>query len=135
MLGPLTDPSGGFAQSIGDGQAAQFLVLDFGADAAGKSYLFAGTLSGTSPGLALGGLTIPLNPDAYTTLSLNAASAPPVVDGAGTLDFEGTGAAILQIATAQPAPLVGLTLHHAAVVLGSSGVEAVSNALPLTLLP
>ena len=47
----------------------QNLYLDAGKQHAGKSYWIFGSF-GTSPGITLGGVRIPLNPDGYTDLAM-----------------------------------------------------------------
>ena len=108
---------------------AQSFTLDAGPDQAGKLYLVLGSLSGTAPGLPLGGVTLPLNPDAYFQIT---GSTPgiPVVNGLGNLDGAGMGAAALTLPGSLPAQLAGLVMHHAYLVVGQPlSFDLTSNAV------
>ena len=48
----------------------QSLNLDAGKQHAGKSYAIFGSMTGTSPGITLSGIHIPLNVDPYTDLTI-----------------------------------------------------------------
>ena len=95
-------------------------------------------LSGTSPGFAVGALTLPLNvPDPYFNLTLQQPNSASLVDTFGVLSSQGTATASLNVPPGAQFPsLVGLTFHHAYGVFGSDLVVAqVSNAIELKLLP
>lgn len=104
------------------------LSLNFGAGSAGDFYLIAATLSGTAPGLPIGGQIIPLNPDAFFNLSLNTNSGP-FVNTFGTLDADGRGAAQIVLPSGLPATLAGATIDVAAVTISTTtfGLDQVSN--------
>jgi hypothetical protein len=115
----------------------QTLSLNAGAAQAGRPYLMLGSLSGTSPGLPLGSLLLPLNYDSYTDYLLLNPGAPPVAGGLGTLDALGKGTASFSLPPASPLGLFGLTGHHAFLVIGPTlDVVFTSNAMPvfITLL-
>lgn len=114
----------------------QELQLDAGAANAGSLYVFAGSVSGTSPGLPLGGVTVPLNPDAYFSLTLALANVAPFENTFGVLDASGRAEAEISIpAGLLGATQAGLTLNHAAVVLDGLGAASfASNAASLTLV-
>ncbi|MEM7310229.1 MAG: hypothetical protein AAF682_26375 [Planctomycetota bacterium] len=111
------------------------LLLDAGSAYAGALYGVAGTLSGTSPGLPVGALQAPLNPDAYFALSIQAPA--PLFEGTvGLLDAQGKATARVNIAAGTDPSLAGLELHHAYLALGpAGGVELVSNAWRHLLAP
>ena len=116
----------------------QFLTLEAGADRALDPYIVLGSVSGTTPGFTLLGLTLPLNPDAYFMLLLNDPNNPPLFQSFGTLDPQGTAVATFWIpgAVLDPA-LAGITVHHAYAVLNPASFqpEQVSNAVPVDLIP
>ena len=93
------------------------LTLDAGAANAGRPYLIAGSLTGSSPGVTAPGLWIPLNPDPFAlTLAgvIVASSAPNVFqDFLGTLDPAGRATAILDVPGPLPLAAVGTSLHWA----------------------
>lgn len=77
----------------------------------GSTYLVAGSVSGTSPGIDLGGLIVPLNPDIYFLLSVE---LPNTIIGnsLGTLDAFGRGRATFTLPQGYP-ELLGLSAYHA----------------------
>jgi hypothetical protein len=105
---------------------------------AGDIYVFAGSASGTSPGFAFAGKSVPLNADAYLVFTASNLGAPPLVGGLGLLDASGRADAAFQLPAGvlQPA-LAGVVLHHAYAVLDGTTLqlEAVSNAVPVALVP
>ncbi len=122
---------------LGGAAGVQYLTLRAGAANAGLLYVVLGSLSGTSPGVAAGGVTLPLNVDSWFLYTLQAANGPVMQ---GTLGlFDGAGAASARIV--KPAllpPAVGLVFDHAYAVLDLSGPVPVgvfaSNPVPLTIL-
>ncbi|MEM7306272.1 MAG: right-handed parallel beta-helix repeat-containing protein [Planctomycetota bacterium] len=104
--------------------------------AADIAYWVLGSLSGTSPGLALGGLTLPLNPDAYFALTAKLPQPEPPLSGfAGALDTAGEAAA--SFAPAGLGLPVGLAVDHAFVAYDADTFTlfGVSNAAGLLLAP
>ena len=75
------------------GGGTQTFDIDGGADSAGDFYFVLGSLTGTAPGLPLGGVTIPLLPDAYTDLTLGSANTGPFANTFGNLDACGRASA------------------------------------------
>jgi hypothetical protein len=104
---------------------------------AGDVYVFAGSASGTSPGFAIGGIPVPLNPDPYLSHTLNHAGAPPLEGSVGLLDENGFAQASFTLGRGAVPSLAGVVLHHAYAVLdgGTLALEAVSPAVPVTLVP
>jgi hypothetical protein len=112
----------------------QTLSLNAGPAQAGLPYLMLGSLSGTSPGLPLGNLLLPLNYDSYTDYLLLNPGAPPVTGGFGVLDAQGKGTAAFSLPVASPIGLFGLTGQHAFLVIGPNlEVVFTSNAMPVFL--
>ena len=108
----------------------QPLELNAGPSHAGEFYLVVGSLTGTQPGTALGGLHLPLNPDVYTTYSATHPNLAPLVSTFGTLDASGRAAASINFIP----ELAGFVLHHAYVTIAPSGaLTSTSNALPVRM--
>ena len=99
---------------------------------AGARYLLMGTASGTTPGLLIGSLRVPLNVDAYLLYTMSTPNTPLLSNSWGTLD-SARATARFKI---PPLPgLAGLTLHHAFVTLEKTKLALVtaSNAVPVYL--
>lgn len=113
----------------------QRLTLLAGNDYAGFDYRVVGSFSGTLPGFSVKGVHVPLNPDFYTSYSLANPNTPPLSGFAGTLNANGMGTAIVELAPEQALSLAGVVIHHAyAVFHPTSGrLETVSNAVALGL--
>jgi len=129
---PLTAEGGQISVS---GGGTQELTLDAGPAHAGKLYLVAGSLSGTSPGTPLPLVTVPLNQDSYLVLSITKANQAPFVNTFGVLDGQGRGSAAIALPPGTGiVGLAGLTAHHAFVALDpvTAAAEFASNAVPLT---
>lgn len=112
------------------------LFLNASPTAAGKTYLFLGSATGTSPGFSVGALSVPLNVDAYTMLVLSNPNVPPFGNTLGTLDASGRAVATLTIPAAIPG-LIGLTLNHAYGTLNllGSAFSFVSEPARLEIVP
>jgi hypothetical protein len=110
--------------------------LEAGAGNGGKLYWLLGSSSGTSPGLPLsGGLTLPLNPDGYFLAAIQGVNQTPFEGFAGLLDGWGIGRATLNLGPGLATPFVGLTLDHAALVVGAQGPELVTAPVALGVDP
>jgi hypothetical protein len=100
---------------------AQPIQLDAGSSHANQPYYLLGTLSGTSPGFSFGGVSVPLNLDAYSTLVLSSPNQPPLLGGFGTLDANGQATATFVI---PPLPIPGpINVHH--------GYDGISGGTPV----
>ena len=100
----------------------------------GHPYLVLGTLSGTTPGVDLGAVHIALNPDAYTTL-LFTKPGTLIADSFGFLNAYGAANVTLNAGTMSLSPgLVGLTAHHAFLVLSPLNLSVTWASEPLQLL-
>ena len=116
----------------------QSLALDVGAQHAGKLYFVLGTTSGTSPGLPVDGLLVPLNVDGYFLFTLANPGLRPLSGALGVVSGAGQGAASFALPAGTDASLAGLRVHHAAVVVPLATlvpVQVVTNAAPLLLEP
>ncbi len=116
---------------------AQTLLLNPGPSFGGSTYLVAGTLSGTSPGIPVGPFVVPLNPDSYFLFTVGNPNTPPLVGSLGVLSPSGQATAQVVIPPGTPPVLAGLTAFHAYAVINpaSSAVVYVSGPAPLTLVP
>jgi len=113
----------------------QSLTLSAGSTHASGIYLVLGSGSGTSPGINLGGATLPLNFDGWMTTSLVSANAPPFVNTVGALDTAGVASAAIVFPPLAIPVLYGLTLDHAYLVLSGTTPVFASNPVSLTLTP
>lgn len=107
----------------------------------GDLYMLLGTTSGTTPGMAAGPFTLPLNQDVYFMHTLIEPNKTPLTNSYSTFN-PGPGAVGVATATftLQPAydpALIGLTAHHAYVVMDqvTGYCTSVSNPVPVDFLP
>ena len=101
----------------------------------GHTYWLVGSSTGTSPGIPLAGLTVPLVLDAYTIATIVLANQGPFETTLGTLDAEGKAFARIESAAPLDPSLTGTSLHHAFVELdGVGAVLYVSEAVQTVLL-
>lgn len=112
----------------------QDFALDAGPAHAGRYYLLAGA-TGTSPGVLLGGLAVPLNVDPWLSLSLALANTPVYPNSLGVLDATGRAAAALVLPPLNDPSLVGQALWHAYVVHDGQSFVHASNAVKMTFVP
>lgn len=115
----------------------QFLRLDAGTALGERPYLVLGSMSGTSPGIPIDGLLLPLNDDAYLRLTALLPNSPYLQASAGATSTSGTALTVFQLPPALFAALAGTRLHHAALVLsgGSGPALHATNAAVLDLVP
>ena len=113
----------------------QLLQLSAGASQSGQVHLLLGSLSGTSPGLALEGEWLPLAPDDYFAVTLTQPNSAFLPDSLGSLDAQGRAVATFQLSSPLPSALAGLDIAHAYVLLRPWDGKIVwaSNAHLLTL--
>lgn len=119
--------------SLAAGGAFAF-TLDLGPAQAAAPYVFAGSLTGTAPGIPVGpGLTVPLVFDALTSWNLAFPNTAPYADTYGALGPLGAACPRLVLPGGLPPALAGLTLHHAAFVAGTPW--SVTNAATCVTVP
>ncbi len=113
----------------------QTLQLDASAKNVGLPYGLFGTISGSTPGVALGPYNLPLTLDVYFTITLT--SPTPELSGSiGILNVNGQATATFSLPSSSNPALAGLTLEHAYLVLdGLGGVHVVSGPAALLLVP
>ena len=101
-------------------------------------YWVFGSLSGTAPGTPVGGgLTLPLNVDAYTTLTATKPNTAIHTNTFGAPDALGTADASVNLPAGLDPSLAGGTLSYAYVCIDTSapGISAVSNAVDVPMVP
>jgi hypothetical protein len=113
----------------------QSLCVNAGPAHAGKLYWTLGSLSGTAPGLALGGVLVPLNFDAYLLFTLLHPNVGPLPNGLGWLDSAGRATVGFALPPGVAASLVGMHVDHAVGVIQGTAAVAVTNAAGLDFLP
>jgi len=115
---------------------AQQLDLFAGPAFAGKLYFVLGSATGTSPGLTLGSVNIPLVFDPYFGITLNAPNSPLLSPSLAVLGPKGEANCHFTLPPGISSSLAGLTLHHAFVVIdipGDQSVTFASNAVSVIL--
>lgn len=103
-----------------------------------KPYFIIGSMSGTYPGLPLGGpLWVPLNPDPFTLFSMEFANRVPYYANSVSLtNGAGQATAFFRVPASLALPAIGNTIHHAAVVLDAAGnVAFVTNPVGFAIVP
>jgi hypothetical protein len=102
---------------------------------AGDTYVVLGSVSGSAPGIDLGGgLNLPVNFDWYTQLTFQMAGTSVFSDFIGVLDGDGNGTASLVVPAGLPGSVIGMELHHAFLVTdgGFTVFKDASNAENMT---
>jgi|GEM_PF-5037407 len=107
------------------------LLVRPGTSAAGDSYFVFGSANPT-PSL-VSGLQLPFTLDSYSDLTLLAANKGPFQDTFGLLDANGEARATIGFAPSVTAPLAGVTLYHAAVVIDATTLLPTHVLGPRTL--
>jgi hypothetical protein len=117
---------------------SQVLDLACGADLAGKLYLVLGSISGTTPTLAMDGIGVPLTADAYFDLTLAAPNSGLLSPSLSSLQGDGRATCVLSLPPGINPNLAGMVVHHAFLVLDLPGTGVglfVSNPVSVTLSP
>ena len=117
--------------SIAAGGTQRFM-LDAGTKHATRFYWIFGSATGTKPGINLGGLHFPLNPDFYTDFTIGFPNTNILMNSLGKLDASGRATGSLNVPKGLPLPL-NLTLNHAYLVFLGKW-HMVSNPVPVTLV-
>ena len=110
-------------------------TLSAGPPHAGMVFLLLGSLSGTSPGLDVDTVHLPLEPDAYLNATLYVQGL--IAGSPGVLDDQGSAQAVLIVPPGAAPQLSGSEVHHANLVFDPVGFDAVlaSNPVGLSLMP
>ncbi|MEC7583382.1 MAG: metallophosphoesterase [Planctomycetota bacterium] len=113
---------------------AQTFEIDAGVENAGRAMVLAGSF-GSSPGFAIQGIHVPLNPDPWLIGSLHVANGSMYPGSSGILDSNGKATAAFVLPPGIGAPLLGMSLFHAYVVVEQSVVHMASNPVRVRFLP
>ncbi|MHC4854145.1 MAG: hypothetical protein ACYTF5_19245, partial [Planctomycetota bacterium] len=98
-----------------------------------RLYWIVGSVTGTSPGINLSGVSIPLNPDPYTDFTIANTNSTLLTNFRGSLDTEGKATASFNVPSGLP-PLVPFTVYHACLIYDTQGrFYTASNPVPLAL--
>jgi hypothetical protein len=109
----------------------------FAPASAGQTYWVVGSASGTSPGLPVGAVTLPLNFDPYMLWTINHPNGPVLSSSLGTLDAGGHATATLNVPAGVPLGGLPLELNHAFLILDLAAATAsyASNPNVVRLVP
>ena len=117
-------------------QVRMTLTHPDGAAAVGRPYVVLASLSGSSPGTALGGVTVPLNQDRLLHLTATGMAAPPVFeDFVGAFGAEGRASAKIFLGTGLGSALIGQRVDLAALYQDGQGAMFVSEADFFRIVP
>ncbi|MEE8469324.1 MAG: DUF1028 domain-containing protein [Planctomycetota bacterium] len=128
---PLTDfHAGVYEQSVERGGAVPF-TINRGASEAGRAYHVLGTLSGTSPGVTIGGVWVPLNRDRLLEHTWLRPGPPTLPGSAGVLDGNGWAQAWLDLPPTSWSVLVGQRMDFCALLWGPNPEVTVVDGFPI----
>ena len=142
---PSTLGSDTASLSLAAGGTLNF-CLNAGPSFATRPYVLLGSLSGTTPGFSFGGLTLPLNVDAYLRTTFRRANQPSYAGFRGLLDSNGQASAQFILGPNPNASwMVNMEVHYAFGAVGvrtSFGTDIapvstvfVSDAVSVSLTP
>ncbi len=112
--------------------ARQPMWLEAGPDQANQPYIVLGSLSGTYPGVSVGGVHLPLNVDSYTTLTLTQPNTF-LAGSFGLLDGNGRATAELVVPPGLEAWVDSLIVNHAYVILDGNSLMPRMASEPVVL--
>lgn len=115
----------------------QSFKLVAGPERAGWIYLISGSVTGTSPGIPVDGVVVPLALDAYTLSLLSSFGGLPIPMSLGFLDADGRATAELIVPAGTDPTLAGVVGYHAFLTLNPFLLLAdfASNAVTVDLVP
>lgn len=112
------------------------LSMDLGPALGSAFYWVWGSMSGTTPGTLVDGVPLPLNPDAYTSLTMGYPYSSFFENYVGFLAPDGTRTATLEVPPGLDPSYAGVTIHHSVIVSSDlQTIAAASNASSVLLLP
>ena len=117
--------------STGDGGRVEFDLLA-GSEHGGMDYFLLASRSGTEPGVEIGDVTLPLNPDALTELARQNPNSEIFVDSLGALDSLGRAEASFDLPAGSPLE-PGDTVHFAYLVADPGSGEIVFASDPVAV--
>ena len=100
---------------------------------ANRNYFLLGSVTGTTPGLQLPFVRLPLNWDIFTYIVISLANTPMFAHFNDTLDSLGNGSAQLNTMAPFPPSAVGATLHFACLLYYA--IDFASNPVAIEILP
>jgi hypothetical protein len=106
----------------------QTLHLAAGPAQTGELYFLVGSLSGTTPGLPVDGVILPLNFDTYLLSTITNPNSPILAPSLGFLGAGGVATSVFTLPPGAVPVLAGSTVHHAALVFDLPGVGAAKIA-------
>ena len=110
------------------------LSLDAGSDYSLRSYFVLASVTGTEPGFTLpGGLVMPLNFDAFTSLAITLANTPAFAYFSGGLNASGMGSAQFNTLSSIDPQFVGLNFYFAYFLFNP--FDFVSNGAQVEIIP
>jgi hypothetical protein len=121
--------------SLSEG-GTQVLGINVGTEGLEHPYVVFGSVTGTSPGLSLGGgLLLPLVQDAYFAHTLSAPNQAPLEESMGVLGVTGQKECYFTVPSGGGPALQGLSVYHAAVVLSpvTYEFEVATNAVSVVI--
>lgn len=104
--------------------------IDIGPNHAGDGYFLLASGSGTSPGIAAGGINVPINPDFWTDLSIVFANSAIFPNSTGILSATGSATTAMNTLGPFPAAFAGTNLDFTVIAYPVGG--GVSYATPPT---
>ncbi|QDU86217.1 hypothetical protein Pla163_33670 [Planctomycetes bacterium Pla163] len=113
------------------------LDLELGAAYGGQVYVVLGSATGSTPGIVVDALTLPLVYDAYTLFTLQSFNTPMLQNTLGWTDGSGNATARFALPAGTDPSFVGTTLVHSALlidVLGSGQASTTTNAVEFELV-
>lgn len=116
----------------------QTLHVAAGAANAGKLYFTLGSLSGTSPGIPVDSVVLPLNFDSYTNFTLTVPNGAILSSSLGFLAAGGTATTRFNLPPGAVPTLAGSTVSHATLVFdipGTGAAKIASQAVGCALVP
>jgi hypothetical protein len=114
------------------------LKIAAGAAKAGKLYFTFGSLSGTSPGIPVDSVVLPLNFDGYLNFTLTVPNSTVLSTSLGFLSGGGAATTRFNLPAGAVPALAGSTVNHATLVLdipGTGVAQIASQAVPCSLVP
>ncbi len=112
----------------------QTLTLDADIQSALRGYWVVGSVTGTTPGVPLGGIVIPLRYDFYTDFTVAAPNSSVLSTSRGTLDVKGRGKATFNVPKGLGSAAVGVTIYHAFITFTGTTIHMASNPVALKLV-
>ena len=112
---------------------SQVLAVQAGPEHGSRRFAVIGSASGFDPGFPLQGVRVPLLIDSYTLQTLVVGPPNPLVGSSGTLSSGGGATVLFDLPPASDPSLVGLRLHHAAILYSLAPLQIHHATNPVEL--